>query len=49
MGVADFGQMKLFARLAGDIKVEDVKVGMDVSIRPLKYEDGQMSFEIIKA
>ena len=50
MGVADFGNnLKLFARLAGDIKLEDVKVGMDVSIRPLKYEDGQMSFEIIKA
>jgi hypothetical protein len=24
-------------------------VGMDVSIRPLKYDDGQISFEIVKA
>jgi uncharacterized OB-fold protein len=48
MGVADFGQLKLFARLSGDIKPEDVKVGMDVSIRPLAYEDGQRSFEIFK-
>ena len=50
MGVVDFDQkLKLFARIAKDIKPEDVKVGMDVTIRPLKYEDGQLSFEIVKA
>jgi hypothetical protein len=26
-----------------------VKVGMDVTIRTLTYDDGQLSFEIIKA
>lgn len=50
MGVVDFGDgLKLFARIAKDIKPEDVKVGMDVTIRPLKYDDGQVSFEISKA
>ena len=50
MGVVNFGDgMKLFARLAKDIKPEDVKAGMDVAIRPLTYEDGQISFEITKA
>jgi uncharacterized OB-fold protein len=50
MGVVDFdGGLKLFARLAKEIKLEDVKVGMDVTVRPLKYEDGQVSFEISKA
>ncbi len=50
MGVVDFGQgLKLFARLAGDLKPEDIKVGMDVSVRPLGYDDGQKSFEIYKA
>jgi len=50
MGVVDFGGgLKLFARLAKEIKPEDVKVGMDVSTRPLKYDDGQISFEIVKA
>lgn len=49
MGVVDFGGgQKLFARLAKDIKPEDVKIGMDVIIRPLKYDDGQLSFEIAK-
>jgi uncharacterized OB-fold protein len=50
MGVVDFGSgLKLFARLAKDIKPEDVSVGMDVAIRTMKYDDGQMSFEIVKA
>ena len=50
MGVVDFGgKLKLFARVAKEIKPEDVKVGMDVTIRPLKYDDGQISFEILKA
>jgi uncharacterized OB-fold protein len=50
MGVVGFdGGLKLFARLAKEIKPEDVKVGMDVTVRPLKYEDGQVSFEILKA
>ena len=50
MGVVDFGgDLKLFARVAKDIKPEDVKVGMDVTIQTLKYDDGQQSFEIAKA
>ena len=50
MGVVDFGGgIKLFARLAKDIKPEDTSVGMDVTIQPLKYDDGQISFEIKKA
>jgi uncharacterized OB-fold protein len=49
MGVVDFGEgLKLFARIAKEIKPEDVRVGMDVTIRPLKYEDNQLSFEIAK-
>jgi uncharacterized OB-fold protein len=50
MGVVNFGGgLKLFARLQKGIKPEDMKVEMDVQIRPLKYDDGQISFEITKA
>jgi len=50
MGVVDFDDgQKLFARIEKGIKPEDVKVGMDVTVRPLKYDDGQVSFEITKA
>ncbi|MCX7966785.1 MAG: Zn-ribbon domain-containing OB-fold protein [Syntrophorhabdaceae bacterium] len=49
MGVVEFeGGLKLFARLSKDLKPEDIKTGMDVSVRPIKYEDGQLSFEIVK-
>ena len=50
MGVVDFGGgLKLFARMAKGIKPEDLKVGADVTIRPLKYDDDQLSFEITTA
>ena len=50
MGVVDFGGgLKLFARLEKALKPEEVKVGMDVQIKTLKYDDGQLSFEITKA
>ncbi len=50
MGVVDFGGgLKLFARLSKALKPEEVKVGMEVIVQPLKYEDGQVSFEILKA
>jgi uncharacterized OB-fold protein len=48
MGVVDFGDgTKLFARIAA--KPEEVQVGMDVTVRTVAYEDGQVSFEIAKA
>ena len=50
MGVVNFGGgLKLFARLQKGLPSEEVKVDMDVTIRPLKYDDGQISFEITKA
>jgi len=50
MGVVDFGGgLKLFARMAKNMKPEDLKVGGDVTIRPLKYDDDQLSFEITTA
>jgi hypothetical protein len=30
------------------MKTEDVKVGMDAGVRSMKYDDGQVSFEIVK-
>lgn len=41
--------LKLFARLAEDTNLEQVKVGMDVTVRTKEYEDGQLSFEIVTA
>ena len=50
MGVVDFGDgLKLFARMAKDMNPEEIKVGMDISVRTLKYDNGQLSFELEKA
>lgn len=50
MGLVDFGEgLKLFARLAADLKPEEIKVGMDVAVKSLQYDDGQVSFEIVRA
>jgi uncharacterized OB-fold protein len=50
MGVVNFGGgLKLFARLQKGLPAEEVKVDMDVTIRPFTYDDGQLSFEITKA
>jgi hypothetical protein len=35
--------------MAKEIKPEEIKVGMDVTVRPLRYDDGQLSFELTKA
>src|SRR4030066_1862806 len=49
MGVVDFGNdLKLFARMAKDMKPEEVKGGMDVTVRPFKQGDNQLSFGVAK-
>jgi hypothetical protein len=50
MGLVDFPDgLKLFARLSKDIDTADLAIGMAVSVRTLEYDDGQLSFEIVKA
>lgn len=49
MGVVDFGSnLKLFARISKEIRDEELKTGLKVTVRPVKYEDGQIAFEITK-
>jgi uncharacterized OB-fold protein len=50
MGVVSFDEgLKLFARISKDLKPEEIKVGMSVTAKPFKYDDGQLSFEITSA
>lgn len=47
MGVVDFGNnLKLFARISKNIKPEELKPDMEVTVEPVYYEDGQIAFEI---
>ncbi|MDW8002052.1 MAG: Zn-ribbon domain-containing OB-fold protein [Deltaproteobacteria bacterium] len=50
MGVVDYGEnLKLFARISKEVKPEELKTGMEVTVVPVTYEDGQIAFEIKKA
>jgi len=50
MGLVDFGgELKLFGRMSKDPEPEEIKTGMEVYVRPVTYEDGQVFFEIFKA
>jgi len=49
MGVVKFADgQKLFARLAKELRPEDISVDMEVTIRPITYDDDQISLEIKK-
>jgi uncharacterized OB-fold protein len=41
--------LKLFARVSKDVSPEELRTGMEVVVRPVTYEDGQVSFEIFKS
>jgi uncharacterized protein len=49
MGVVKFDdELKLFARVDKALPIDEIKIGMTVTVRPLTYDDGQLSFEIVK-
>ncbi len=49
MGVVDYGNnLKLFARISKGLKLEELKNDMEVTVKPVRYEDGQIAFEITK-
>ena len=47
--LAEFNGVKVFARLDGSIPDDQVAVGMAVGVKSLQYDDGQLSYEFIKA
>ena len=47
--MAKFGDVQVFGRLDGNIPAEEVEIGMNVGVRTMQYDDGQLSYEFIKA
>lgn len=47
--VADFGGIKVFGRMSNSVPVEDYKVGMLVKPASVQLDNGQISYEFIKA
>ncbi len=48
-GMANFDGVQVFGRLADSINAEEVEIGMKVAVRTIQYDDGQLSYEFIKA
>ena len=49
IALADFGDYKVFGRLAGDIPEEDIKVGMELKAAVNTLPNGQLNYVFKKA
>ena len=49
IALADFGDYKVFGRLAGDIPEEDIKVGMELKTAVNTLPNGQLNYVFKKA
>lgn len=49
IALADFGDVKVFGRMSKDLKEEDMKIGMDVEVVPVKLQGEQVAYEFKKA
>jgi len=49
IALLDFGNYKVFGRLAGDIPEEEIKVGMEMKVVPNELPNGQLNYVFQKA
>jgi len=49
LGLADFGDFKVFGRVSKEIPEEEIKVGMEVVPRVVKLPEGRITYELTKA
>jgi uncharacterized OB-fold protein len=48
IALADFGDVKVFGRMSKDLKEEDLKIGMDVEVVPVKLRGERVAYELKK-
>ncbi len=48
IAVVDFGDFKVFGRLSKDLDINDVKIGMDLKVKAVTLENGQLLYEFVK-
>ncbi len=48
IAVVDFGDFKVFGRLSKDLDINDVKIGMDLKVKAITLENGQLLYEFVK-
>lgn len=49
IAVADFGELKVFARMNKDIPENEIKVGMSVKVSPFRLPNEKIAYEFIRA
>jgi uncharacterized OB-fold protein len=49
IALADFGDVKVFGRMSKDLEEEDMEIGMDVEVVPVKLQGEKVSYEFKKA
>ena len=49
IALADFGDVKIFGRMSKDLKEEDMEIGMDLEVVPVKLQGGKVAYEFKKA
>jgi len=49
IALADFGDYKVFGRMAGDIPADEIQVGMEVTAAPNTLPNGQVNYVFRKA
>ena len=49
IALAQFGDVKIFGRMSKDLKEEDMEIGMDVKVVPVKLRGDNVAYEFRKA
>jgi len=49
IALADFGDVKVFGRMSKDLKEEEMKIGMDLKVVPVKLQGEKVAYEFKKA
>ena len=49
IALADFGDVKVFGRMSKDLKEEDMKIGMELKVVPVKLQGEKVAYEFKKA
>ncbi len=49
IALAQFDDVKVFGRMSKDLKEEDMKIGMDLEVLPVKLQGGKVAYEFKKA
>ena len=49
IALADFGDVKVFGRMSKDLREEDMEIGMDLEVVPVKLQGEKVAYELRKA